>query len=591
MRFIGCLVIVLTTFLVPLARAEGPTTRPLTEVPDAAAVESQSEITLPDGGVVKLGIGPLDPELGPWRMVYCRVEKHGEKAGKSMTGQGNPTILGPLVMRYEWVDNARYLMDRGRWITVIPDPPGVPALYQAAVPLRREGRLRVTIETPDGVTVAVGEYDVKDRHLSSWRAFARAVYDRQGGPDRLITSRWAAPVIPRVEGLSSAAVDGRTALPTLKLSLEGDVFQIDGDGKLLAESDDCLLARWWVNGEPRIPNGRESQAIIQQGRKVLPPKPMLTVGFGLPVDLSDCTPGDRIGIQVMYSPGGWEYFDDVKRLELKRMTRRDLLPYAISNRLELAVTPELLAVARKHAAADPRSRRVLFFTKSSGFEHDGVKRKDGAEGWAEAVFRRIANQSGFDVTVSKDGGVFDSPEFDRFDVFAFYTSGDLTQKGTDGQPPMTATGKQRLLDAVAGGKGFVGIHCASDTFRGDGKPDAPPDPYIEMLGGRFTSHGEQQRGTIRVVATDFGPGEAPQPFVEEWYAFNYLDKDLRVIHELQTKELKGDMYTRDPYPVTWTRKHGKGRVFYTALGHRQDVWESAFFRETLAAGLSWAGGR
>ena len=51
--------------------------------------------------------------------------------------------------------------------------------------------------------------------------------------------------------------------------------------------------------------------------------------------------------------------------------------------------------------------------------------------------------------------------------------------------------------------------------------------------------------------------------------------------------MKGDMYQRPPYPETWARKHEKGRVFYTSLGHREDVWESDFFQSLLLSGLSW----
>jgi type 1 glutamine amidotransferase len=55
--------------------------------------------------------------------------------------------------------------------------------------------------------------------------------------------------------------------------------------------------------------------------------------------------------------------------------------------------------------------------------------------------------------------------------------------------------------------------------------------------------------------------------------------------------MKGPMYQRPPFPATWARKHGKGRVFFTSLGHREDVWESKEFQSILIGGILWALGR
>ena len=99
---------------------------------------------------------------------------------------------------------------------------------------------------------------------------------------------------------------------------------------------------------------------------------------------------------------------------------------------------------------------------------------------------------------------------DRYDAFLFETQGDLTQLGVDKQPPMRPEGKNVLLKAIAAGKGFVGCHCASDTFHSPGQSDknqdaAHIDPYIAMLGGEFIRHGSQQTAWMRVVDNRF-PG-------------------------------------------------------------------------------------
>ena len=51
------------------------------------------------------------------------------------------------------------------------------------------------------------------------------------------------------------------------------------------------------------------------------------------------------------------------------------------------------------------------------------------------------------------------------------------------------------------------------------------------------------------------------------------------------------MYQRPPFPETWARMHGKGRVFYTSMGHREDVWENPKYQGLLIGALAWATGK
>ena len=54
--------------------------------------------------------------------------------------------------------------------------------------------------------------------------------------------------------------------------------------------------------------------------------------------------------------------------------------------------------------------------------------------------------------------------------------------------------------------------------------------------------------------------------------------------------MKGNEYERPNFPATWARMHEKGRVFYTSMGHREDVWQKPMFQELLVGGLAWATG-
>ena len=55
--------------------------------------------------------------------------------------------------------------------------------------------------------------------------------------------------------------------------------------------------------------------------------------------------------------------------------------------------------------------------------------------------------------------------------------------------------------------------------------------------------------------------------------------------------MEGEDYMRPDFPATWARMHGQGRVFYTSLGHREDIWENPFFQAIALGGINWALGR
>jgi type 1 glutamine amidotransferase len=264
--------------------------------------------------------------------------------------------------------------------------------------------------------------------------------------------------------------------------------------------------------------------------------------------------------------------------------------------------------------------KVLFFSKSSNFEHSVIKRRGGQPSWAEQVLAREGPRRGIEFTFSKDGSLF-SPEYlAQFDAFIFYTSGDLTAPGKDGNPPISVAGKAALLDAVAHGKGFVGLHSAADTFHtgetaatNTDQPrtwryrsaGAEADPYIRMLGGELIVHGTQQIARAQVIDLKF-PGfttlEGELELMEEWYSLTDFSPDLHVLLLLDPVRMCDPNangkdwppagwdtpYKRPPYPVAWARLQGQGRVFFTAIGHREDTWLNPLFQQILFGGLAWA---
>src|SRR5436853_6443734 len=92
---------------------------------------------------------------------------------------------------------------------------------------------------------------------------------------------------------------------------------------------------------------------------------------------------------------------------------------------------------------------VLYVTQSAGFKHDVLP-------LSVQVLQALGRQSGaFDVTATDESSLVARDTLARFDAVAFFTSGEL---------PMSADQKAALLDFVRSGKGFIGIHSATDTF-------------------------------------------------------------------------------------------------------------------------------
>ncbi len=266
------------------------------------------------------------------------------------------------------------------------------------------------------------------------------------------------------------------------------------------------------------------------------------------------------------------------------MKRREMLLTAGAAVAGLSALP-----LRWVIADETKKQKVLYFTRSAAFVHSVVKRNGKPLAYSEKILVDLGAKHGIDVVCSQDGAVFDG-DLDQFDAFVFYTTGDLTAKSAQPQPgePMSAEGKKKFLAAVAAGKGFVGVHSACDSFR---LPGTAVDPYIAMLGGEFLTHQSQQKAMMKVVDPKF-PGMAGLgdgfEMKEEWYAFCKFAPDLHVLLVQETGAMHDPAYQRPPYPATWARLQEKGRVFYTSMGHREDVWTNPKFQQVLLGGINWA---
>ena len=172
----------------------------------------------------------------------------------------------------------------------------------------------------------------------------------------------------------------------------------------------------------------------------------------------------------------------------------------------------------------------------------------------------------------------------RYDAIIFAnTTGDL---------PLPD--KQAFLDWIKAGKGFVGMHSATDTFHNFA-------PYIEMIGGEFKTHGAQAE--VDAINED---NECPAcrhlpgswKVFDEIYQFKNFDRSK--VHGLLTLDKHPNDKTAGDYPIAWCKDYGKGRVFYTSLGHREDVWDPNWpdrknpkevaeaYQKHILGGIKWA---
>ena len=251
-------------------------------------------------------------------------------------------------------------------------------------------------------------------------------------------------------------------------------------------------------------------------------------------------------------------------------------------------------VAGTVADAQQAGPRILLLTRSAGFEHSVIKRDDSGTSHVERILKPLVQEMGATLECTKDAGKINAESLKNYDVVIFYTSGDMTQPGGDGQPAMAASGVDDLLAWIKNGGGFLGFHSATDSFRSEGDDCTP---YIQMIGAEFVKHGAQFKGTIKKV--DAGhPAVASLPeawnLADEWYLFRkFAKEDMHVLAllEIGKERQRQDVYNIPDYPMIWCRGFGNGRVLYNGMGHREDVWEHDSFKALVKDHIQWVSGK
>lgn len=234
--------------------------------------------------------------------------------------------------------------------------------------------------------------------------------------------------------------------------------------------------------------------------------------------------------------------------------------------------------APAQGAGEPK-KRLLLVTESKGFVHSVVNRKGSDKCHVEKIFLEMAQKYPFfEVEYTQDSrNAITAENLKKFDAVFFYTTGEL---------PLSDAQKSDLLAFVRNGKGFGGSHCATDTFY-------KWKEYGELIGGYFDGHPWHTK--VKVIVEDKKHGATKHlgdsfEITDEIYQFKapYGRDKVHVLMRLDMDSVKNPGKRADKdNALAWVHNFGKGRVFYTALGHREEVWQDPRFQQHVIGGLRY----
>jgi type 1 glutamine amidotransferase len=256
----------------------------------------------------------------------------------------------------------------------------------------------------------------------------------------------------------------------------------------------------------------------------------------------------------------------------------------------LAALGALFMVVAQNPA--PARKKLLAIGEVKGYQHDSVSH-------ALATIERLGRESGlYDTYIRTDtqlvtkqnitgpnGRNINAKNLNYFDAVLFYTTGELD---------MNDQQKQDLLSFVHDdGKGFIGVHSAIDTFY------KWPE-YGEMVGGYFHEHPWGTFDAPVIVERPDFPAMKPFPKTftihdEIYQVMSPYSRDkVDVLARLDASKL--DLSnprvhrTDKDFPVAWAKMYGKGRVFYSTLGHPVEVWDRNDVPRMYFEAIKWAVG-
>lgn len=222
--------------------------------------------------------------------------------------------------------------------------------------------------------------------------------------------------------------------------------------------------------------------------------------------------------------------------------------------------------ARKEPVSPPR---ILVFTKTAGFVHNSIP--DGV-----AALRKMAGENNWILDTTSNANLFTPDHLKQYKAIVWLsTTGNV----------LNETQQTAFENYMLTGGGYVGVHAAADT-----EYDWPF--YNQVVGAYFLSHPKQQKAVIQVKdkshpATSFLP-ERWERF-DEWYNYKSVRPDIQVLANLDESTYEGGK-NGDNHPIAWYHPVGRGRAFYTGLGHTKESFVEPLFLRHLHGGIRYAMG-
>lgn len=242
---------------------------------------------------------------------------------------------------------------------------------------------------------------------------------------------------------------------------------------------------------------------------------------------------------------------------------------------------------RGRAGGGPARKRVLAWadTRNGQSQHESV-------GHALAVIERLGYDSGmWDTFIRTDSHIISKtpkktdgsnasggPNLSNVDAIFFMGHREV---------PLEASQKEELLSFVREGKGFVAAHVALTAF------ESWPE-FLDLIGARFDQHPIVGAGTIINESPDFPATKhfAPSfPFNDEFYQPKDISREkVDVVLRLDLTNVPANPALRlnGDYPLAWAKTYGKGRVFYSSLGHASSVWDIRDVQQMYFEAMRWA---
>ena len=260
------------------------------------------------------------------------------------------------------------------------------------------------------------------------------------------------------------------------------------------------------------------------------------------------------------------------------------MEYAVLMRTTRVLLFIVLAGALATAQPPAKKKHILVIGQTKGFQHDSVPDAMGSVwkmGMDSDLWTTYMRTDTGLITKSKLTG--NAKNLDYFDLLVFAS--------TTGELDLTDEQKKDMMTFIHDeGKGFVGIHAALDT-------NYKWPEYGEMIGGWFDQH---PWGTFEAPILNEGGSfpatmHLPASMVkkDEIYQAKAWSRDkVNVLLRLDESKLDYNnprVHREDhDFAVAWSKMYGKGRVFYSTLGHTNDAWKDPDILKMYFEGIKWA---